>query len=463
MKKGSSRWIACLMGMAILLIPGGCDNTAGTSGGSSSDATLKSLVASAGTLSPAFAAGTTEYTLAVENSVASLTVTGEANHAGATLSPANGTVSKELAVGSGTVFEITVTSEDGTATNTYKVTVTRASPTGQHTITFESHGGSTVAAITRDAGTEVAEPAAPTRENYTFTGWFSSAEGGAAYTWPYRLDADVTMHARWRDSSLPPPEQHTITFETHGGSTVAAITQDAGTTVTKPANPTKENYAFAGWFSLESGGTEYSAWPYTLNADVTMHAQWQDSSLPVQYTITFETHGGSTVAAITQNAGTAVTKPADPTKDGYAFAGWFSSAEGGTEFSAWPYTLNGAVTMHARWNHSGHSVPFAVSVWANGDAAILDSNEAVTISKTQANDIPDSFTVTVAEGYTLVEWRIDSSSALTGYEPSVTIDTEAQSITIAAAGRINGNYILAAGVEKDGIYYSAEIRFTVAD
>jgi hypothetical protein len=66
----------------------------------------------------------------------------------------------------------------------------------QYTITFESHGGSAVAAITGDAGTAVEKPADPAQENYAFDGWFSSAEGGTAYTWPHTLNASVTMHAR---------------------------------------------------------------------------------------------------------------------------------------------------------------------------------------------------------------------------------------------------------------------------
>jgi hypothetical protein len=139
----------------------------------------------------------------------------------------------------------------------------------QYTITFESHGGTAVAAITEDEGTAVPRPTDPTLSGYAFQGWFDAASGGTEYTWPHTLIADITMHALWEVVL-----QFTITFERHGGSAVAAITEDEGTAVPRPTDPTLSGYAFQGWFDAASGGTEYT-WPHTLNADVTMHAQWQ--------------------------------------------------------------------------------------------------------------------------------------------------------------------------------------------
>ncbi len=104
--------------------------------------------------------------------------------------------------------------------------------------------------------------------------------------------------------------KYTITFNTNGGTEIAAITQDYGTTVTAPANPTKTGYTFAGWDKEI---------PSTMPAeDMTITASWTIN----QYTITFNTNGGTEIAAITQDYNTAVTAPADPTKEGYTFAGW---------------------------------------------------------------------------------------------------------------------------------------------
>jgi uncharacterized repeat protein (TIGR02543 family) len=150
----------------------------------------------------------------------------------------------------------------------------------KYTVTFDSHGGSAVQAVRANAGTRVNQPTAPIRTGYTFLGWYSSASGGTRYTWPYTVKANVTMHAQWRDNSLPPPVQYTVTFDSHGGSAVQAITVSPGTLVYQPT-PTRTGYTFLGWFSAASGGAQYS-WPYTVNANVTMHAQWVQPGVSVQ-------------------------------------------------------------------------------------------------------------------------------------------------------------------------------------
>ena len=104
--------------------------------------------------------------------------------------------------------------------------------------------------------------------------------------------------------------QYTITFNTAGGSAITPIKQDYNTAITPPADPTKTGYTFAGW------DTEI---PATMPAEnITITAQWTIN----QYTITFDTAGGSEIAPIKQDYGTAVTAPANPTKDGYTFVSW---------------------------------------------------------------------------------------------------------------------------------------------
>ena len=167
----------------------------------------------------------------------------------------------------------------------------------QYTITFDTAGGSTVASITQDYGTAIAAPADPTREGYTFIGWDKEI--------PSTMPAEnVTVTAKWVVN------QYTITFDTAGGSAVASITQDYGTAITAPANPTREGYTFIGWDK---------AIPTTMPAEnMTITAKWKVN----QYTITFDSNGGSEIAPITQDYGTAITAPADPTREGYTFIGW---------------------------------------------------------------------------------------------------------------------------------------------
>ena len=167
----------------------------------------------------------------------------------------------------------------------------------QYAITFDTNGGSEIAPITQDYGTAITAPADPTREGYTFIGWDTEI--------PKTMPAEnITVTAQWEIN------RYTITFDTAGGSEIAPITQDYGTNITAPANPTRKGYTFKGWDKEI---------PETMPAgNITVKAQWEIN----QYTIAFDTNGGSEIAPITQDYGTAITAPADPTRKGYTFKGW---------------------------------------------------------------------------------------------------------------------------------------------
>ncbi|WP_370739981.1 InlB B-repeat-containing protein [Ruminococcus sp.] len=167
----------------------------------------------------------------------------------------------------------------------------------QYTISFDTNGGSEIAPITQDYGTKITAPADPTRKGYTFKGWDKEI--------PKTMPAEnMTVKAQWEIN------RYTITFDTAGGSEIAPITQDYGTNITAPANPTRKGYTFKGWDKEI---------PETMPAEnITVKAQWEIN----QYTIAFVTNGGSEIAPITQDYGTEITAPDNPTREGYTFIGW---------------------------------------------------------------------------------------------------------------------------------------------
>ncbi len=173
------------------------------------------------------------------------------------------------------------------------------------------------------SGTLATRPDAPAATpGYTFGGW-NKADGTA---WDYASDKvtdNITLYAKWAANT------YTITFDTAGGSEIAPITQDYGTVITAPEAPTREGYTFIGWDK---------AIPTTMPAEnMTVTAQWEIN----QYTITFDTNGGSEIAPITQDYGTAITAPADPTREGYTFIGWDKAI---------PTTMPAEnITLKARW------------------------------------------------------------------------------------------------------------------
>ena len=140
----------------------------------------------------------------------------------------------------------------------------------------------------------------------------------------------MTLYAGWRANS------YTITFNTAGGSAIGPITQDYGTTINAPAAPTKTGYTFTGWDP---------ELPATMPAKVmTVTAQWSIN----QYTITFDTAGGSAIDPITQDYGTTINAPAAPTKTGYTFTGWDKTI---------PATMPaGDMTITAQWRINSYTV-----------------------------------------------------------------------------------------------------------
>ena len=185
----------------------------------------------------------------------------------------------------------------------------------QYTVTVKPENGKADIIITQDYGTPITAPTL-TREGYTFKGWDKEI--------PETMPADnITVKAQWEIN------QYTIAFDTNGGSEITPITQDYGTEITAPDNPTRKGYTFKGWDKEI---------PETMPAEnITVKAQWEIN----QYTITFDTNGGSEIAPITQDYGTEITAPDNPTRKGYTFKGWDKEI---------PETMPAEnITITARW------------------------------------------------------------------------------------------------------------------
>ena len=164
-----------------------------------------------------------------------------------------------------------------------------------------------------------------TRKGYTQVGWSTVDGGEKVYGFEdvYTQNEALTLYPVWNTN------KYTITFDTNGGSEIAPITQDYGTEITAPDNPTRKGYTFKGWDKEI---------PEAMPAEnITVKAQWEIN----QYTITFDTNGGSEIAPITQDYGTEITAPDNPTRKGYTFKGWDKEI---------PKTMPAEnITITARW------------------------------------------------------------------------------------------------------------------
>ena len=305
----------------------------------------------------------------------------------------------------------------------------------QYTITFNGNGGSSPSSQTVNAGGSITLPSS-TWSGYTLNGWYTASSGGTKAGNAgnsYTPSASVTLFAQWTTSGGTQPTQYTITFNSQGGSAVEAITANAGGSITLPSS-TWSGYTLNGWYTASSGGTKAgnAGNSYTPSASVTLFAQWTTSggTQPTQYTITFNSQGGSAVEAITANAGTALNKPADPTKTGYTFSGWYSAASGGTKYS-WPYTLTGNVTMYAQWM----PITYTVVYDANGGTGreMQSSDHTYNVDKQLTSN---GFTRT---GYDFMGWNTAADGLGTSYANGISVinltKTNGATVTLYAQWR----------------------------
>ena len=190
-----------------------------------------------------------------------------------------------------------------------------------------------------------------------------------------------------------------VTFDNEGTKTTETFAK--GGNLTAPTTQTKEGYRFDGWY-YDNNGSE-AKWNFdtdTVTRAMTLKAKWVQT-----YTVTFETSGGSAVGPVTVDAGSTVTKPADPTKSGYTFGGWYTenTYENPYDFHA---AVTGSLTLYAKWNAIVYSDPtYAVSAPTaeNGKIAVspryAERGERVTVTLTPDEGYElESLTVTDSRG-----------------------------------------------------------------
>lgn len=233
----------------------------------------------------------------------------------------------------------TLASDDGTLTVEYVF----VPETVTHTVTFDTGDGTPVDPQTVNHGEQAIDPGTPTRDGYAFTGWLLDGE---PYDFATPVTGDVTLVAGWKETPDPTPVTHTVTLDAGNGSQPVRVMVVDGEPVGRPADPTRDGYAFKGW-TLDGQPYDF-AQPVT--GDITLTAQWQK---PAEYTVTFDTQGGTPVASQTVTENGTVTRPSDPTRDGYTFKGWTLDGQ--------PYDfgtpVTGNLTLTAVWEENTPPAP----------------------------------------------------------------------------------------------------------
>ena len=148
-------------------------------------------------------------------------------------------------------------------------------------------------------------------------------------------------------------KEYTVTFDSNGGSAVTAVVVKEGSTVASPTDPTKEDYIFAGWYPVAALTGDAYQFSTPVTANITLYAKWEVDTATAQY-VRFVDHRQNTTNLIVADSTGKVAKPANPTRDGYRFGGWYSSKRGLTwndtqEFDFTQVIPEGGKTVYAYW------------------------------------------------------------------------------------------------------------------
>ncbi|MBR1723335.1 MAG: InlB B-repeat-containing protein [Treponema sp.] len=244
---------------------------------------------------------------------------------------------------------------------------------------------------------------------YDFEGWNTNADGsGTSYEDGHEFsetrDDNLNLYAQWKE------QKRTVTFNANGGSGSMSAQTFAGGSLPQNLSENafvREGYWFIGWNTAADGsGTYYydrevigeDNW---MSGDVTLYAQWS----VITYTLDFDTDGGSNVDSQVVEHGKTATKPADPTKTGYTFAGWYTSSSY-TESFDFSIAITENTTAFAKWIVESRTVYFDLNGGSLDGSGSLPS---VTITYEELPYAPPE--VPQMEGYLFAGWSPRSISS----------------------------------------------------
>ena len=227
-----------------------------------------------------------------------------------------------------------------------------------HTLTFDTMGGSAIDPVTVRHGNAVAKPADPTKDKYTFIGWYVDPEFTAKYDFATVLEADKTIYAKFELTSTPIGDIYVRYDVLHikqlpdgsydlANAEVEHLSAKKDTTVTAVV----KDYSATHHINVNSTLsklTDTAIQPYP-GADgkpvYTILSVYYDLDF---HTLTFDTMGGSRIDPVTVRHGNAVAKPKDPVNGGYIFDGWYTDKTYRTPYN-FATVLTQDTTIYAKW------------------------------------------------------------------------------------------------------------------
>lgn len=266
----------------------------------------------------------------------------------------------------------------------------------EYTVTFNANGGTLTgnSTVKVEQGEKVTGAPTAAKEGYTFSGWYTEAEGGTKVDLAtYEVEGNVTLYAQYTQNAA---ENVTVTFDANTGKLTGAAEVEvaAGSKIPTDKIPVaeKEGYTFSGWYTAAEGGTKVDLATYEAEANVTLYAQYTEE-VADSVTITFDANTGTLTGSAEVEIDVGGYVPTDKIpaaeKEGYLFLGWFDAAEGGEEVIPDFAMFETDTTIYAQWAKA-YTVTFDP-----GDGTMVGDSTVVvaenqTISKTPSATLDGS-------------------------------------------------------------------------
>ena len=242
-----------------------------------------------------------------------------------------------------------------------------------YTLSYDANGGDnapstdTASNVTEESHKFTVSDQKPTRSGYTFLGW---ADTSSATEATIKAGDEVTatkdapnktIYAVWQQNKYT----YTLSYDANGGDnapstdTASNVTEESHKFTVSDQKPTRSGYTFLGWADTSSAteatikaGDEVTATKDAPNK--TIYAVWQE----IKYTVTFDSNGGTAVSSQSVKSGATATKPTNPTRSGYTFAGWYTDNEKFNNKYDFNTLVTGNIILYAKWTRNYTPRPY---------------------------------------------------------------------------------------------------------
>lgn len=249
-------------------------------------------------------------------------------------------------------------------------------------------------------------------------------------------------------------QKFTVTFDSQGGSEIDSQTVTAGERLTEPTAPAKDGASFTGWFKETTCTTAWNFNKDVVTENLTLYAGWKVAD----FTVTFETNGGSEVASQGILRGALVKEPVSPFKAGMMFAGWYTDANL-TQLYDFNTPVMSDLTLYAKWTEEINITREVLEELVKEASNLLDYNyelwsyEAMVRKREKAADVLRDSQATdeeIAEAYTALSKALSQLVELP-YRATTKVVVESTSadgsIFLIPGGYL---YLSAKGVDNNG-------------